>query len=159
MRKDLQNIAKKEHFLGVSILAANCHFQGRMICKGVSRIAGTVQGEIQSEGLLIIESGAKVDGLVEADEIVVQGNLSGKTVVSKRVEFTATGKFKGEIYTPNLYVTEGAKINGQLTMVDLERDLVRDSREIEKLDVDLDATDEPDGKIADDSAPEIELQK
>lgn len=129
---------KKEQFLGVSILGASCHFQGRMICKGVSRIGGIVQGELQSEGLLIIEDGARVEGLVEADEIVVQGKVEGKTVVSKRIEFTSTGKFTGELFAPRLFVTEGAKINGQLTMKEESHESTRDAREIENIQLEID---------------------
>lgn len=139
---DSRTSKKKQDSPGVSILTADCHFHGRMICKGISRIGGTIHGEIESEGMLIIETGAHVEAIVQADEVVVQGSLKGNVSISNRIEFTATGTFSGKLETPNLYVIDGAKLNGQLSMQSLT-DARRDAKEIEKLELEPQLSSEP----------------
>jgi cytoskeletal protein CcmA (bactofilin family) len=133
--KNSAAVKKKTEYAGVSILTSDCHFQGRMICKGISRIGGLIQGEIHSEGVLIIEKGANVEAIVQADEVVVQGNIKGKIEISQRIEFSPTGTFSGELKTPVLFVADGARLNGQLTMHS-QHELKRDAKEIEKLELD-----------------------
>jgi cytoskeletal protein CcmA (bactofilin family) len=140
--KNSASVKKRTEHASVSILTSDCHFEGRMICKGISRIGGVVQGEIHSEGVLIIEKGANVEAIVHADEVVVQGNIKGKIEISQRIEFTATGAFSGELKTPILFVTDGARLNGQLTMLS-QSELKRDAKEIEKLDMDPSVAKDP----------------
>ena len=42
----------------VTILTGGCHFSGKMFCRGSTRVGGKVDGEIVSEGLLIVEQEA-----------------------------------------------------------------------------------------------------
>jgi len=141
-KKESRSSKKKQDIPSVSILTSECHFHGRMICKGISRIGGTIHGEIQSEGMLIIEAGAHVEAMVQADEVVVQGSLKGNVTISNRIEFTSTGTFMGKLETPNLYVIDGAKLNGQLSMQNIS-EARRDAKEIEKLELEPTQISEP----------------
>ncbi len=133
-KKESKSSKKKQDNPGVSILTSECHFHGRMICKGISRIGGTIHGEIESEGILIIETGAHVEAAIQADEVVVQGSLKGRVSISNRIEFTSTGTFTGKLETPNLYVIDGAKLNGEIAMQNIA-EVRRDAKEIEKLEL------------------------
>lgn len=105
---------KKEH--AVTILTEGCHFVGKLYCRGTSRIGGQIEGEIISEGKLILEETSKVDATVQADDAVIQGQISGKLNAKERVELTATSKFNGEIVTASLIIREGAQFNGRAKM-------------------------------------------
>lgn len=100
----------------VTILTSGCHFNGKLYCKGSSRIGGRIEGELISEGVLIIEEGAVIDASVKAEEIVMHGKFSGRLVASVKVEFTNTSVFDGEVETPSLLIHEGAQFNGQIKM-------------------------------------------
>lgn len=118
-----QNVAKGKrrgasyHESAVTILTPGCHFDGKLYCKGSSRIGGRIEGEIVSEGLLIIEEEAIINAQIRADEAIIQGRVRGRLEAKGRVELTETCFFEGDLITPVLVVVEGAKFNGQATMV------------------------------------------
>ena len=101
----------------VTILTSGCHFSGKLYCRGATRIGGKVEGQIISEGLLIVEEDAVINAEVKADEVIIQGQVTGKLTATGRVELTNTSKFEGDIATPSLVVREGAQFNGRSTMI------------------------------------------
>jgi cytoskeletal protein CcmA (bactofilin family) len=100
----------------VTILTNGCHFSGKLYCKGSTRIGGRIDGEIVSEGLLILEEEAVVCADIQADEIVVQGKVEGTVRAKTRVELSTTCTFVGDVAVPSLIIEEGAKFNGRSTM-------------------------------------------
>ncbi|MDD9951967.1 MAG: polymer-forming cytoskeletal protein [Zetaproteobacteria bacterium] len=101
---------------GVTILTPGCHFKGKLHCRGASRIGGKIEGEVISEGLLIIEEEAEIKAKITADEAIVQGKVLGSLVSYKRVKLTETCVFQGDIQTPSLVVNDGAIFNGNSQM-------------------------------------------
>ncbi len=104
----------------VTILTSGCHFSGKLYCRGASRIGGKIDGQIISEGLLIVEEEAIITAEIKADEVVIQGRVQGKLIATGRVELTASSQFDGDISTPTLIVREGAQFNGHSTMMKRE---------------------------------------
>lgn len=100
----------------VTIITSGCHFSGKLYCKGSTRIGGKVDGEIVSEGLLIIEEEAIISADVKAEDIVIQGHLRGTVEANGKVELTASCIYDGDIITPTLVIHEGAQFNGRTTM-------------------------------------------
>lgn len=104
------------HDPAVTILTSNCRFNGKLYCKGASRIGGRIEGQVISEGLLIIEEEAEVKANIIVDEVIVQGQINGTLQANKRVELRETSRFHGEIISPALIIREGAQFNGRATM-------------------------------------------
>ena len=100
----------------VTILTSGCHFNGKLYCRGSSRIGGKIEGQVISEGLLIVEEEAQITAEVKADEAIIQGRVSGKLEAKIRVELCASARFDGDILTPSLVIHEGAQFNGRSTM-------------------------------------------
>lgn len=109
---------RKEHSSdsALTILTSGCHFSGKLYCKGSSRIGGKIDGEIISEGLLIIEEGAIINADVKVEETILHGTFRGRLESSIKVQLTKTANFEGELITPVLSIMEGAECNGQITM-------------------------------------------
>lgn len=102
---------------GVTIITAGCHFNGKLYCRGVSRIGGSIDGEIIAEGLLIIEEDAVIKADIKAVEVVIQGKVEGRLEAENRVELINTGHFTGDLVAPSLHVEDGAILNGTMKMV------------------------------------------
>ncbi|MFW7377964.1 MAG: bactofilin family protein [Oligoflexus sp.] len=100
----------------VTILTNGGHFTGKLYCKGSTRIGGRIDGEIISEGLLILEEEAVVNADIQADEIVVQGKVHGTVKAHSRVELSSSCTFSGDVASPSLVIEEGARFNGRSTM-------------------------------------------
>ena len=100
----------------VTILTSGCHFSGKLYCRGSSRIGGKIEGEIISEGLLIIEEEAQIQAEIKAEEAIIQGTVHGTIEANGRVELNASSKFHGDIISPVLVINEGAQFNGRSAM-------------------------------------------
>jgi cytoskeletal protein CcmA (bactofilin family) len=109
--KESSNNTSDDH--GITIITTGCHFEGKLHCKGSSRIAGTVEGEIISEGMLIIEQDATIRAEMKTEEVIVHGKITGSLLARKKVELASTSRFVGDIYTPSLIIEEGAKFDGR----------------------------------------------
>ena len=58
-----------------SIIASGLSIEGKIIGSGHVRVAGKFKGDVQVEGNLHIDSGARVEGQVRASEVIVSGEL------------------------------------------------------------------------------------
>jgi len=100
----------------VTIITNGCHFSGKLYCKGSTRIGGKVEGEIISEGLLIVEEGAIINAEVRVEDIVIQGHFKGTLEATGKVELSSSCIFEGDINTSSLVVQKGAQFNGRTKM-------------------------------------------
>ena len=100
----------------VTILTNGCQFNGRLYCRGSSRIGGKIEGQLISDGLLIIEDDALILAEIQAEEVIIQGRVKGSLTANVRVELCASSEFEGDIATPSLIINEGAQFNGSAVM-------------------------------------------
>jgi len=100
----------------VTILTSGCEFNGKLYCRGSSRIGGKVEGKIISDGILIIEEGATIKAEIKAEEVIIQGDVQGSLEANTRVELTESSRFHGDIITPIFIIREGAQFNGRSSM-------------------------------------------
>ena len=107
-----------------SVIGADMVMEGNITAKETIRIEGTVKGDVNSEGILIISSSGKVIGNVKASNIMVGGTIEGDMTSNGRIEVSATGKINGNIRTKSLIIDENAVFQGQCTMNTQEADIV-----------------------------------
>lgn len=135
----------------VTILTSGCHFNGKLYCRGSSRIGGKIEGEIISEGILIIEESAIINAQIKAEEAIIQGLVKGRLEAKTRVELAQNSRFEGDISTPSLVINEGATFNGRASMQIPKDHVVEGARLIDSV-VDLrgrgpDAKTDPDQEL------------
>ncbi len=112
----VKSLKKDSKDFAVAIITEGCNFEGKLYCKGATRIGGKVDGEIISEGLLIIEDSANLKADITAEDIIIQGQIHGNLSSNGRVELSPTSVFEGSIKTDSLVIQEGAKFNGTTSM-------------------------------------------
>jgi cytoskeletal protein CcmA (bactofilin family) len=84
-------------------------------------VDGEVRGKIRlTGGKLTIGPDGRVTADVEAQEVVVRGELTGNIDAQDRVRIAATGKMKGEIRTRLISIEEGAQVHGVRVNLDRE---------------------------------------
>lgn len=130
-KKGGTGLSKRDNIkdFAVTIITNGCHFSGKLYCKGSTRIGGKVEGEIISEGLLIVEEGAIINADARVEDIVVQGNFRGTVEATGKVELSTSCVFEGDIITTSLVILEGAQFNGRTTM-DTSRMVERQRQDI-----------------------------
>ena len=96
-----------------SLIAADIAIEGKIEGGGSVRIAGKFNGDVNVQGDLTIEAGAKLTGGVRADNVTIAGELEGNVVEASRVDLLQTGVMIGDLKAGSLTVTAGARMRGQ----------------------------------------------
>ena len=89
---------------------------GTIIADGDIRIDGTVEGEMQCAGKVVIGEKGLIKGTVTCQNSEIMGMLDGKIVNSQTLALRSTGKIKGEVQTQTLIVEPNAQFNGSCAM-------------------------------------------
>lgn len=99
-----------------SFLGVGTHYKGALQFEGTVRIDGSYDGEIISEGTLIVGKEAVINATIKVGELVLNGKLTGDISISRKLVVHQTGIITGTIATPKFVVEEGAIIDGTLKM-------------------------------------------
>ncbi|QJB56272.1 polymer-forming cytoskeletal protein [Pseudodesulfovibrio sp. zrk46] len=103
-----------------AFLGAGTNYQGKLHFQGAVRIDGNFQGEVVSDGTLVVGQEAVVEGQVRVGQLVLSGNIQGEVEAKNKVVLHKTANLQGNIRTPSLVVEEGAVLEGQLVMGSLD---------------------------------------
>jgi cytoskeletal protein CcmA (bactofilin family) len=79
-------------------------------------LAGTLEGDSRITGLYRIRDGARVVGDVTATNIVVDGEVSGRTLVAEKVEVGSGARVRANVRARVVAIAEGAFFDGQVHM-------------------------------------------
>ena len=96
------------------ILGEGCSVEGKLICRGPTRIDGNVTGELDADELLVIDQNSTIIADIHVNELIVRGKVKGNITAGKRVLLAATAEIEGNIETPRVSIKDGAQIKGQV---------------------------------------------
>jgi cytoskeletal protein CcmA (bactofilin family) len=97
-----------------SLIAAELTIEGKIEGSGHIRIAGRFKGDVNVQGNLSIEPGAKLTGAVRANTVTVGGELEGNIDAASRVELLEGGVLNGDLKAGSLTVAAGSRMRGQV---------------------------------------------
>jgi cytoskeletal protein CcmA (bactofilin family) len=97
-----------------SHIASDLSIEGKIEGSGHVRIAGSFKGDVNVQGNLTIDAGAKVTGQVRASTVTVAGELHGNIEAAARVELLETGMVVGDVKAGSLTVAAGSRMRGQV---------------------------------------------
>ncbi len=100
-----------------AFLGEGTEFEGKLVFTGAVRLDGKFKGEIMGKGTLVIGQGARIEGDIQVDNIMVGGDVRGTVEVRERMEIDTTGKFFGNIKTGIFIIHEGGLFEGNCQMV------------------------------------------
>ena len=101
-----------------TVISKGVKIEGKLSCSGNIRLDGEVQGDISSQGVVIVGENGKVNGQINADNITIGGKVTGTVKAKDKVVLEAKANLKGDITTKTLIVESGAVFNGNSKMGD-----------------------------------------
>ena len=110
----------------VTTLADDLHIAGTISSKSSLMIKCSLDGEIVSEGLLIIGPTAKVKAKVTTKNLVSHGEIIGDVTASEQVVLKQASTHSGNVTTPYLIAERGSTFNGSCV---IKREAVAESPE------------------------------
>jgi cytoskeletal protein CcmA (bactofilin family) len=96
-----------------SVIASDLTIEGKIEGGGSVRIAGKFKGDVNVQGDLTIEAGAKLTGSVRADKVTIAGELEGNVIGASRIDLLQTGTVIGDLKARSLAVAAGATMRGK----------------------------------------------
>lgn len=100
----------------VGYLYKGSRVSGQLSFQGPTRIDGTVDGEIQCQGMLTIGESAEVKAKITAQAVVIRGKVEGNVSARESIELITPARLIGNIDTPRLIITEGVVVDGDCSM-------------------------------------------
>lgn len=97
-------------------LTAGSKIIGTIIADSDIRIDGTVEGDLQCSGKVVIGEKGRLKGTVNCQNAEILGHLDGKIEVRQTLALRATSNLTGEVTTQTLIVEPNAVFNGTCSM-------------------------------------------
>lgn len=97
-----------------SVIGSDITIEGKIDGTGHIRIAGRFKGDVNVEGNLTIEQGARLTGGVKANAVVIAGELEGNILDASRVELQESGVMNGDLKAGTFTVAAGSRMRGRV---------------------------------------------
>lgn len=91
-------------------------FKGVISYHGTVRIDGTLDGEIHTEGTLLVGEEAVLNAKVTAGTIVCKGQITGDIVAREKITLRAPAVINAGVETPMMSMEDGVLFNGTIEM-------------------------------------------
>jgi cytoskeletal protein CcmA (bactofilin family) len=102
----------------INLISNGTDIVGDIKSNGDIRIDGSLTGNLNTKGKVVIGPTGKVSGEVICKNSEVSGIVEGKITVSQLLNLKASSKILGDIATSKLSIEPGAKFSGNCKMSD-----------------------------------------
>jgi cytoskeletal protein CcmA (bactofilin family) len=97
-------------------VADGCVLTGDLETKGPIVVCGSVRGDGHIGGALRMSAQASWTGEVHAQFGIIAGSVTGKLVITDKLEIGATAVIRADVIARSIAVAKGAVIEGQVTI-------------------------------------------
>ena len=104
----------------INLISNGTEITGDIKSNGDIRIDGSLNGNLNTKGKVVIGTTGKVKGEVICKNSEVSGILEGKITVGQLLNLKASSKINGEIVTNKLSIEPGAVFSGNCKMSDTD---------------------------------------
>jgi cytoskeletal protein CcmA (bactofilin family) len=95
-----------------NVLNADVEFQGTLRFSGELTFDGKLEGDINSDGLLVLGDNAVIKGNISVNSIVMRGKVTGNVSAKDKIEIKSRTELFGDIRTARLVIEEGVTFVG-----------------------------------------------
>ena len=111
----------------VAFVGKGVEFKGTISYSGTVRIDGFLDGEIHTDGTLLVGEEAVITAKVSAGTIVCMGKITGDVTAKEKIKLMAPAVLNGGVKTPMLSIEDGVLFNGTLEMTQVAREMPRET--------------------------------
>ena len=99
-----------------TVLGEDIKFRGKLEFDQRLRVNGQFKGTINSGDDLSIGSRARVEADVQTGVLVLEGELTGNVVATRKVSLRKNCQLRGDVKSPDLEVESGSRFTGSCIM-------------------------------------------
>ena len=112
----------------IAFVGKGVEFKGTITYNGTVRIDGILDGEIHTDGTLLIGEEAVLTARVSAGTVISKGKITGDISAKEKVRLLSPAILNGSVKAPTLSMEEGVLFNGSIEMARAEvRELSREA--------------------------------
>lgn len=100
----------------VAFVGKDVEFKGIITYSGTVRVDGSLEGEIHTDGGLLVGPEAVIKAKVSAGTVVCHGTITGDILAKNQIVLCAPAVVQGSLTAPVLSMEEGVVFNGTLEM-------------------------------------------
>jgi cytoskeletal protein CcmA (bactofilin family) len=90
---------------------------GQLSGKNSVDLGGALEGDSEIEGLFRVRETARVKGSIEADQVLIEGEVEGEQILARqKVVLGPRAKVRADIDTASLALAEGSFLDGRVHM-------------------------------------------
>ncbi len=99
-----------------TIVGPQSYFTGTFRSEKDLRIEGTLEGEIDCRGTVIVAKDATLSATVRARNIEIAGSVTGDVFIEERLHLRSSGEMRGQSHAASFIVEEGGYFEGEMKM-------------------------------------------
>ena len=112
----------------IAFVGKGVEFKGTITYNGTVRIDGHLDGEIHTDGTLLVGEEAVLTAKVSAGTVISKGKITGDIAAKEKVRLLSPAILNGSVKAPTLSMEEGVLFNGTIEMARAEvRELSRET--------------------------------
>jgi cytoskeletal protein CcmA (bactofilin family) len=97
-----------------ALLGRGTRFEGKLHFEGRVRIDGAFQGEIRSDGVLVMGEGSSVQAEIAVNTLIVKGGtLNGNVQARESIELYVPAQVTGKLRAPQIFMDKGVQFSGE----------------------------------------------
>ena len=100
----------------VDIIESTTKIIGDIFSEADFRIDGIVEGNITTNGKIVVGKSGKINGKINCSNADISGSISGKIEVNEVLSLMSESLIQGDIITGKLSVEEGAQVEASISM-------------------------------------------
>ena len=115
---------KKEEGEIKAYMGEDTVFNGSLTFDGTVRIDGKFEGQVNTDGTLIVGGAGHVRAEISAGTVICMGQVEGTIIASTKVEIHSNSRVSGNIKSPGLYIELGGIFDGSCDMSGKENKII-----------------------------------
>lgn len=96
----------------MTFLEKGAHFKGSLSYEGTVRVDGEIEGEIMTQGTLIVGERGVINAEISAGTVIVGGRINGNIHATQKIQLLPKSMVTGSLASPCLIIEDGALFNG-----------------------------------------------
>ena len=99
-----------------AFIGPGVEFKGTISYQGSVQIDGLMEGEIHTDGNLMVGEQAVITAKINAGSVISKGKITGDIVAQEKVQLQSSAVMDGSVSTPQLSMENGVLLNGSIEM-------------------------------------------
>ncbi len=100
-----------------SLLSKEVKIEGDIQGNEDLQVDGQIKGSVKIDGNIFVGPTGTIEADVEAENVVIQGQITGNVLARKQLQIQSSGKLLGDCIAQTIDIKEGALFEGRSKMI------------------------------------------